>query len=392
MFCKNDLERLLAVDAAPAVSIFLPTHIAGRDIRQDVIRLRNLISKAQDELCEKHGLRRPDAEAFLKPASDLLEQGEFWRHMDRGLAIFLAKGVSAIHRVPVEMPEEVMVNSRFTLRPLLPLLADDGAFMILTVTAGRARLFSATRHGIAEEDADLPQGVAEIHAETDYDQHNLHSAPPARHADRTDRGGVSMVKTHNFGENPEELRKAHLIEYLGRVGAQVRDHLKPFRGPLVLVADEEIQGHFRKDMHLQGMLDEGVVTNPEALEADELHRRAYAVVKPMFEATRRTALERFNALYGDRSTTERTTTRAEDVMVAAREGRVGVLLVAENDKVWGHFREDYHRAFPLHHETDGAIDLVEHAATETLLRGGEVHVVSKADLPSGASTVAILRF
>ena len=77
---------------------------------------------------------------------------------------------------------------------------------------------------------------------------------------------------------------------------------------------------------------------------------------------------------------------------AAREGRVGVLLVAENDKVWGHFREDYHRAFPLHHETDGAIDLVEEAATETLLRGGEVHVVTKDELPSGASTAAILRF
>ncbi len=392
MFCKNDLERLLTVDAVPAVSIFLPTHIAGRDIRQDVIRLRNLISKAQDELCEKHGLRRPDAEAFLKPAADLLEQGEFWRHMDRGLAIFLAKGVSAIHRVPVELPEEVVVNSRFTLRPLLPLLADDGNFMILAVTAGRARLFSATRHGIAEEDADLPQGVAEINAETDYDQNNLHAAPPARNSDRTDRGGVSMVKTHNFGGSPEGLRKAHLIEYIGRVGVRVRDHLKPFHGPLVLVADEEIQGHLRKETHLQGMLEHGVVTNPDALEPEDLHRRAYAVVKPMFESARRTAVERFNALYGDRGAAERTVTRAEDVMVAAREGRVGVLLLAETDKVWGHFREDYHRAFPLHHETDGSIDLVEHAATETLLRGGEVHVVSKADLPSGASTVAILRF
>ncbi|CAO3373470.1 baeRF3 domain-containing protein [Azospirillum argentinense] len=391
MFCKHDLERLLTVDAAPAVSIFLPTHIAGRDIRQDVIRLRNLLAKAQDQLCEKHGLRRPDAEAFLKPASDLLEQGEFWRHMDRGLAIFLARGVSAIHRVPVELPEEVVVNARFTLRPLLPLLADDGTFMILAVTAGRARLFCATRHGIAEEDAGLPQGVAEIHAETNFES-NLHSAPPARHADRTDRGGVSMVKTHNFGEDPEGLRKAHLIEYLGRVAGRARDHLKPFRGPLVLVADEEVQGHLRKDAHLQGALDEGVVTNPDALDVEELHRRAYAVVRPMFESTRRTAVERFKALHGDRNTAERTTTRAEDVMVAAREGRVGVLLVAGNEKVWGHFREDYHRAFPLHHETDGAIDLVEEAATETLLRGGEVHVVTKEELPSGASTAAILRF
>lgn len=390
MFCKNDLERLLAVDTAPAVSIFMPTHIAGREIRQDVIRLRNLVAKAQDELCEKHGLRRPDAEAFMKPVADLLDQGEFWRHMDRGLAVFLAKGVTAIHRVPIELPEEVCVNSRFTVRPLLPLLADDGNFMILTITAGRARLFSATRHGIAEEDVDLPHGVAEVHAETDYDN-TLHSAPAARHGDR--RGSaVKMVATYNFGEDPEEIRKAHLISYIGRVCAKVQDHLKVFHGPLVLVAEDEIQGHVRKDTYPRALVEKGVFANPDALEPEEIRRRAYEMVKPMFEQTRRAALERFNALHGDRSTADRTTTRAEDAMVAAREGRVGVLLVAENDRLWGHYREDYHRAFPLHHETDGAIDLVEHATTETLLRGGEVHVVNKAELPSGASTAAILRF
>lgn len=390
MFCKIDLERLLAVDAAPAVSIFMPTHIAGREIRQDVIRLRNLMAKAQDTLCEKHGLRRPDAESFLKPVADLLEQGEFWRHMDRGLAIFLAKGVTAIHRVPIELPEEICVNSRFTVRPLLPLLAEDGNFMILTVTAGRARLFSATRHGIAEEEVDLPQGVAEIDAETDYDN-TLHSPPAARQGDR--RGSaVKMVATHNFGEDPEDIRKAHLIAYIGRVCAKVQDHLKTFHGPLVLVAEDEIQGHLRKDTHPRALIEKGVVANPDALEPEEIHRRAYAVVQPMFDQARRAALEHFNALYGDRSTAERTVTRVEDTMVAAREGRVGVLLVAENDRIWGHYREDYHRAFPLHHETDGAIDLVEHATMETLLRGGAVHVVAKGELPSGASTAAILRF
>ncbi len=392
MFKKSDLERLLAVDAAPAVSIFMPTHIAGREIRQDVVRLRNLTAKVQDQLVEKHGMRRPDAETFMKPVAALLDQGEFWRHQDKGLAVFVARGICQIYRVPIELPEEVTVNSRFTLRPLLPLLADDGNFMILTVTAGRARLFSATRHGLAEEDVELPHGVAEIHAETDYDENSLHSAPPARHGDRAGRSGAAMVKTHNFGEDPEELRKAHLIAYVGRVCAKVQEHLKLFHGPLVLIAEEEIQGHVRKDTHPRALIERGVFANPDALEPEDLHRRAYEVVRPMFEQTRRAALEHFNALAGDRATAERTTTRTDEVMVAAREGRVGVLLVAGNDKVWGHYREDYHRAFPHHRPTDGSIDLVEHATTETLMRGGEVHVVDKGDLPSGASTAAILRF
>ena len=38
----NDLDELLAFDQYPAVSVYLPTHPAGREVRQDAIRPRNL--------------------------------------------------------------------------------------------------------------------------------------------------------------------------------------------------------------------------------------------------------------------------------------------------------------------------------------------------------------
>lgn len=40
MFSRNDLDELVAMDARPAISIYLPTHVAGREIRQDPIRLK----------------------------------------------------------------------------------------------------------------------------------------------------------------------------------------------------------------------------------------------------------------------------------------------------------------------------------------------------------------
>jgi hypothetical protein len=46
MFSRGDLDELVATDAQPAVSLYLPTHMAGPETRQDPIRLKNLLSVA----------------------------------------------------------------------------------------------------------------------------------------------------------------------------------------------------------------------------------------------------------------------------------------------------------------------------------------------------------
>lgn len=390
MFTKDDLERLLSTNAAPAVSLFLPTHVAGREIRQDPIRLKNLLGSVMDQLTSS-GMRRPDAEAMLAAANRLVEDANFWRHQDRGLAVFAGPGVAEHYRVPMELKEEAVVGSAFALRPLLPLLAADEAFMILALSAGRSRLYAATRNGLAEEEVDgMPTGVQEIHGETDYDENNLHSAPPARHAGRRN-SGVSMVKTHNFGEDPEELRHAHLIEYLRRVSSAVDRHLATFQGPLVLFAEEEIQGQIRSMPAPRALLDERIVGNPDAVTEEELHRRAYELVAPRFEQGRRDAIDRFRALHGDAGTAGRTATRMEEVVGAARHARIDTLLVTEGERVWGRYDEAADRVTAGSNGED-RIDLLEFAVAQTLTQGGTVHVVGRDDLPHGLRAAAILRY
>ena len=71
MLFRNDLDELLAYDQYPAVSVYLPTHSAGREVRQDAIRLRNLLSDAAKRLGAA-GKRAPEVEAVVQP---VLEQG-----------------------------------------------------------------------------------------------------------------------------------------------------------------------------------------------------------------------------------------------------------------------------------------------------------------------------
>src|SRR5680860_777342 len=61
-------DSLINVQAAPAVSIYLPTHRVGPEIQQDPIRLRNLLQDARGRLAAE-GMRGPEADALLRPVA-----------------------------------------------------------------------------------------------------------------------------------------------------------------------------------------------------------------------------------------------------------------------------------------------------------------------------------
>ena len=269
MISREQLTALAGVEAAPAISIYLPTHTKGREVRQDPIRFKNAIDRVSEQLVEA-GHRRPDAEALLSEARRLLDDQEFWRHQGLGLAVFVARDLLQIHKLPQEMPEMQRIGPRPHIKPLLPLLADDGRFYVLTAQADDTRLYVGSRHGLAEVEADIPRSVADVSAETDYES-TRHASPPAR--PRT-AGHIGMPASQNFGEDPEEQRKTQFVEHLRRVHSALERHLGGDRAPIVLVGQPEIQGHLRALAKNITFHEEGVQADPNSLDEEQLHARA----------------------------------------------------------------------------------------------------------------------
>src|SRR5207237_8193925 len=87
----------------------------------------------------------------------------------------------------------------------------------------------------------LPQGLAEIWGETEYEE--AHKASPTG---RPQRGPAGLSKAQSLGESPDELHKTQLIELLRRVAAAVEPLIKRQPAPVILVAEPKIQGHFRE--------------------------------------------------------------------------------------------------------------------------------------------------
>lgn len=394
MITRDELETLINTPANPAVSIYMPTNLPSLAVRQDAIRLGNLVDAVRARL-KAMGWRHTETERLLRPAAELLGDDSFWSNNTPGLAIFLAQGVAPrIWRLPDGVEELVVVGSRFHIAPLLPQVEGGILFHVLAISSSRARLFTADRHSIREvADAGLPQGVEEtVRANTDYEQ-NASSNPIS--AVRSGRGGNSgrpgsVPAEQALGPSPEDQRRAEFIQYLDKLASAYDTRWGNLRTPVVLAALGEVAGNFLARCKSANIVAEAVRANPDALGLDDLHRRALAAVTPRLTGEDANAIDHFNSLYNDRS--PRATLEPAELVKAARWGRMDTLILAEGEHLWGRFDEAAN-SVETHREPEPLDDdLLDVAAQQTLLNGGEVRIVDRVQVPRGASAAGIMRY
>lgn len=385
MFTRSDLSELSTAEAPVSVSLFLPTHLRGEEVRQGPIRLKNLISEAAERLTQA-GMGSQEGEALLAPATALVEDYDFWQHQNQGLALFLDGDGLRSYRVPLPLVEQVVVGPRFHFKPLLPLLAADGTFRVLSVTADQAALYTASRFGLdRDESTELPDSLAEEAGESDY-ENPVQASPVAR----PNTGSINIGNAQVYGESPPEWRKRQLVEFAEKVAAAVDAATTRQPLPVVLAADAALAGHITQASSLGPLLAGVVDTNPEALDDTQLHDAAYAIMQPRLDATRQEAVESFTALQGQDD--QRAVTDEGAVVQAAVQGRVDTLLLRPKPTLWGRYHDDTGEVTTTEADDPSGEDLYEKAALLTLEYGGTVHLLSEPDLPELRYGAAVLRF
>lgn len=375
----RDVGELLDVAEDICVSLYMPAHRAGPETRQDPVRLKNLLGRAEADLMER-GLRRPEARELLAPAKELLGDGAFWQHQGDGLAVFLSPRLRRAYRLPVTFDELVAANDRFLVKPLLRLLTGDGRFLVLALSKNQIRLLEGSRQTVSEvELEDVPRSLAEVavHREMRALQWHTGTAPGGG-------GGRRAAVFHGHGpeEDEEIIRK-----YLRAIDEGLRQAVPDERSPLVLAAVDPLQDLYRHVTGYPNVLPEGVSGNPDDLRAEELHERAWAIVEPHFRAKVEAAAERYRQAVG----TGLTAAGVSEAVPPAFQGRVDTVWVAVGIQRWGRYRQEGEvelRDRPV----PGDQDLLDQAAVQTLLHGGTVYAVDPGDVPDDAPVAALLRY
>lgn len=377
LLTREQLEHLAAQRNGPCVSIYMPTHKTGRDVRQGPIRFKNLLSEAQAALKER-GMRDLDIEDYLAPVRGLLDDNDFWQHQSDGLAVFRSPEGWREYRLPLRFSELAHVEDRFYLKPLLPLLSGDGRFYLIAISQKRVRLFECTRFTVREIDlTDVPQSLRDA-VGYDWEERSLQF--------HTAMGGRPAL-FHGQGA-PDEDEKEEIAQFFRRVDEGVRSLLEDQDPPLVVAAADYEITIYRDVSKYPNVVGEGVKGNPDSVKPDELREQAWERVEPLYRAAREGAAARFHDLLG----TGRASADLTEVVLAAHDGRVDTLFVACDAHRWGRFDSGARTVIEHAQRENGDEDLLDLVAVEGLTSGSTVYALAADEVPGKGVAAAIFRY
>ena len=385
LLTKDELKLLVQQKQnGPFVSIYIPTRRAGPESRENPIRFKNLVEEAENYLIE-NGMRSPEARKLLNPVKNLVDDYDFWQHQSDGLAVFLAPELFRSYRLPLNFEELLVVADRFHLKPLMPLLSDDGQFYVLALSQNEVRLFQGSRYSINQLDLeDLPTSLAQaLRYDLPHKQQQFHTATAAPGSP----GGNRPAMFHGHGVGTDDA-KSNILRFFQEVDKGLRSLLTDNSSPLVLAGVEYLFPIYREANTYPNLVDKGVAGNPEILKPDSLHQRAWQIAEPFFKQARQEAITRYKQL----AETGQASKDVRKILPEAYFGKVDTLFVAVESHLWGTFDAETNTVhLPQEPEPDDE-DLLDLAAIQTLLYGGTVYAVGSQEVPDGALMAAVFRY
>jgi len=383
----DELKDLIEKPQGPCVSIYMPTQKAGPDTRQNPIRFKNLMREAEERL-DKHGIDPQQAMEWLRSAHEL-DHTDFWENQDHGLVIFVSPDTFRYYRLPIEVQELVDVANHFHLKPLVPLLTNNGRFYVLALSQDDVRLFEGTRSRVREVAVEgMPKSMAEA---LQYDE----TAQEGQFRIATSRGGTANAAVqpgafHGQGSPDRDEHQQDILQFFHAIDEALHEKLRNQNAPLVLAGVEYLFPIYREANTYPHLVEEGITGNPEILKPEELHDRAWPIVEPLFQQPQQEALERYQELAG--AETGKASSDLKEIIAAAYYQRIDSLFVAAGYQQWGHFDPEA-MTVHLHAEPEGDDeDLLDFATVHTLLNGGTVYEVEPEEVPSQTSAAAIFRY
>lgn len=380
LISKDEIVELHDVNQENCISIFIPTHRAGKKVLQqeDSLALKNQLKEVKSKLAKK-GLHADVVNKLTAPVQKLIDNTSFWREQSDGLAIFIADGFSKIYTLPVYFKGFNYISNSFYLKPLMPMFAGDGNFYLLMLERSNVKLYACTRHTFTEISIDdlIPE-TKQDRVGFDYEQKNLQF--------RTGQSGTGHVMYHGqeaaTGKRENEIKK-----YLRAINDGIAPLIREENRPMLVAAQRPLFDIYREVNSYPNLMGEHLNVNFGDTDIFEAHEFAWKMMAPLFDRKRKDKI----ALFLKEQGTGKTAIGIDKIIPAAFNGRVDTLFCENKSDIFGNYKEENNDiTVTQSEENDNAISLMNVAAVKTFINGGEVYLLDKEEMPNPNSRINAL--
>jgi hypothetical protein len=384
---REDLIKLSNERGEFHVSLYMPLIKGGVESQQNSTRLKNLIREAEKKLQALKGGSSANNGQFQQ-AQALAEDVGFFQHPGEGFAMFIAPNGDVKHfNVPLSFAEDVHVNSRYHVKPLMQLHVSNGRFFVLAVSQKNLRLLEGNRFYLREIPLPKNTPTSREEAMKYEDWERAHHLSPGSQGRRA--GGTMQFAGHGVDASDKEMAKREMLQFMQMVNKGISSMLGKETAPLIIAGLEYMHPIAREAINYPHLQSNGVVRNVDDLRPEELQALAWAVAEPLFHKAQDAAVERFNEF----KTKGLASSNIAEVIPAAADGRVETLMVPVGQHCWGTFDETNQKVRVQQDEKSAkGEDLIDLAAIQAMRNGAAVYAVRDEEMPESASVAAIFRY
>ena len=302
-----------------------------------------------------------------------------------GLALFMAPDYQKIEKLRRGVQDDAIVADRFYLKPLMRLFQTLDEFVILGVSMNHVTLYRGDRDGIRSDGIkDLTFNFDDFWGEPNADRHIGSMSVSGN----STGGSKSRSVYHNY-DDVHARKKVDLMRYFGAIDDAVcRVLVENKLMPVVLAALPEYQDLYRSRSRIRGLLEKGILANPDAMTVDELRTRAWALIRPLYEAM----TDKVNEEYTNAQVVGKASDHLQEIARALAHGRVGKLLLEEDRKIPGRLMVDTGLVLFADLQNPHINDILDDFADVVHQSSGEVIVLPKVKMPTDRGVAAIYRY
>ena len=383
LITKNQIVELNNINQETCISIFIPTHRAGKKVLEgeDTLVLKNQLKDVKDALSKK-GLQSDVIDNLTKPVQELIDNSSFWREQSDGLALFIADNFFEKHTLPVHFEAFNYISNSFYLKPLMPMFVGDGEFYLMLLDRSNVKLYECTKHSFTEIIVDdlIPE-TKQDRVGFDYEEKNLQF--------RTAHAGSGQAIFHG-----QEAATGKMKNEIKKYFRAINDGLLPVLNnetmPLLIASQDFLFDIYKGINSYPNLMEKNIKVDFEDTEIFEIHEMAWENISPIFEQAGKDKIAHFMKEQGS----GKTAIGIDRILLAAINGKVDTLFCENRTDIFGNYSEENDSlTVTQNEESDSTVSLMNIAAIQTFINGGEVYLLENDEMPNPNSRInALYRF